>query len=448
MKKHIIFLLVLFFAFSFANAQQWNTLSSGTKGAGGFVFALTQYNGNLIVGGLFDSAGGAPTGSIAQWNRISWDTIGLSSSPYRGIPIYAETVYKDTLIVSGGLPPNCEINQWNGTTWGVMRASEYNSIGITEIRTFVIYAGDLYASGTVGKNQNSTSTIAIWNGNNWDTLPSGVIKKNGSPSITAMVVYNGNLYVGGVFDTAGNAPAKNIAMWNGTNWSAVGDGFNSTVSSLCVSNGTLYAAGIFDSSGTQKMNCISSWDGSKWNPLGSGIQYGGVTALVQYGSLLCAAGSFDSAGSQRANNIAFWDGTNWSTLGLGITGNSPSIFALSVYKGALIAAGVFDTAGGMPANNIAEWLSPLGIAQIANKSISVHVYPNPNNGRFTLSLSNVSMACNTEIYNVLGEKVYTEPLSLTNNTINLSGQPSGVYLYRVITETGNLVGEGKVVVQQ
>ncbi len=32
--------------------------------------------------------------------------------------------------------------------------------------------------------------------------------------------------------------------------------------------------------------------------------------------------------------------------------------------------------------------------------------------------------------------------------IDLSNQPNGVYFYRVIKEDGNLVGEGKLVIQK
>jgi hypothetical protein len=35
-----------------------------------------------------------------------------------------------------------------------------------------------------------------------------------------------------------------------------------------------------------------------------------------------------------------------------------------------------------------------------------------------------------------------------DNTIDLSGQPSGVYLYRVMDASGALVGEGKFVIQK
>jgi hypothetical protein len=53
-----------------------------------------------------------------------------------------------------------------------------------------------------------------------------------------------------------------------------------------------------------------------------------------------------------------------------------------------------------------------------------------------------------EVYNMLGEKVYEETLCSTqgDNTINLSNQPNGVYLYRVLQQDGTLLGEGKVVI--
>jgi hypothetical protein len=52
------------------------------------------------------------------------------------------------------------------------------------------------------------------------------------------------------------------------------------------------------------------------------------------------------------------------------------------------------------------------------------------------------------VYNVLGEKVITETLPYPNgdNTIYLSGKPTGVYFYRVLNENGGLIGEGKIIV--
>ncbi len=81
------------------------------------------------------------------------------------------------------------------------------------------------------------------------------------------------------------------------------------------------------------------------------------------------------------------------------------------------------------------------------------IYPNPNNGIFTMQSSVISNQLSVEIYNVLGEKVLAETLQPQTpkgalNEINLTNQPNGVYLYRVTGENGSLEGEGKVVVEK
>jgi hypothetical protein len=85
-------------------------------------------------------------------------------------------------------------------------------------------------------------------------------------------------------------------------------------------------------------------------------------------------------------------------------------------------------------------------ASINNNSISV--YPNPNNGNFTiLSLQQIDKSV-VEVDNVLGQQVLKEELTGPKNEIDLSAQPAGVYLYRVINESGGLLGAGKLLIQK
>lgn len=88
-----------------------------------------------------------------------------------------------------------------------------------------------------------------------------------------------------------------------------------------------------------------------------------------------------------------------------------------------------------------------GISELKGESGKVKVCPNPSNGIFQLQITNYKSGINNEvkIYNVLGQQVYRANINSDNTQINLSGQPQGIYLYRVITETGELIGEGKVV---
>jgi carboxyl-terminal processing protease len=99
---------------------------------------------------------------------------------------------------------------------------------------------------------------------------------------------------------------------------------------------------------------------------------------------------------------------------------------------------------------------PTSISTITKPLAKVAIYPNPSNGSFTLSLSNVAEKCCIEIYNVLGEKVYSQlstfpkgiPSDNSQLPINISSQPNGIYLYRILRENGELVGEGKVVIEK
>ncbi|HTA26379.1 MAG TPA: T9SS type A sorting domain-containing protein, partial [Bacteroidia bacterium] len=55
-----------------------------------------------------------------------------------------------------------------------------------------------------------------------------------------------------------------------------------------------------------------------------------------------------------------------------------------------------------------------------------------------------------EVYNILGEKVTVATLKQVqgDNLIDLTDQPNGIYLYRVIKEDGSLVGSGKLIIQK
>jgi Secretion system C-terminal sorting domain len=104
---------------------------------------------------------------------------------------------------------------------------------------------------------------------------------------------------------------------------------------------------------------------------------------------------------------------------------------------------------------LAKWLPCVdtniitSVTPFSNKFF-ISLYPNPNNGIFTIQSSVVSRQLSVEIYNVMGQNVLTETLRYTqgDNIINLSNQPNGVYFYRVLGENRSLIGEGKVIIQK
>jgi uncharacterized repeat protein (TIGR03803 family) len=96
------------------------------------------------------------------------------------------------------------------------------------------------------------------------------------------------------------------------------------------------------------------------------------------------------------------------------------------------------------------------VNHLAENTCAVTLYPNPNKGKFEISLNHVVPLANgitsslhliIEIYDMLGQKVYSQStIDNSQMTINLRERTSGVYLYRIISETGDLISEGKFIV--
>jgi hypothetical protein len=102
-----------------------------------------------------------------------------------------------------------------------------------------------------------------------------------------------------------------------------------------------------------------------------------------------------------------------------------------------VSAGPFNACG------------PSGIGEITSLDEQINVYPNPSNGQFTFDF-NTPVTGSMDVYNMLGEKVYSETLNIKHSTFNidLSNNANGIYLYRVITKSGELIGEGKLIIEK
>ncbi|HTB32290.1 MAG TPA: T9SS type A sorting domain-containing protein, partial [Bacteroidia bacterium] len=91
----------------------------------------------------------------------------------------------------------------------------------------------------------------------------------------------------------------------------------------------------------------------------------------------------------------------------------------------------------------------LGVDDINTTAGNIKVYPNPSNGVFTLQWSVASDESSVEVYNVLGQQVYGKQAVIRNSQFVIElNQPSGVYLYRVIANSGEVIGEGKLVIEK
>ncbi|HTA26285.1 MAG TPA: T9SS type A sorting domain-containing protein, partial [Bacteroidia bacterium] len=75
------------------------------------------------------------------------------------------------------------------------------------------------------------------------------------------------------------------------------------------------------------------------------------------------------------------------------------------------------------------------------------LYPNPNQGYFTLSLTNPPVQYEVEIYNLLGEKIYAASLTGNKTELNLVDKPAGIYFYRLLSMGGSPISGKKFIIQ-
>ncbi len=289
----------------------------------------------------------------------TWSTVGKGLTKNGRVESFCE--YKGELYVGGNFDSIAGIRamsiaRWNGSTWdsvpGMYPMSRYlSSRPEVEIWAMTVYNGELIAAGTLWQNGNKWVNIAKWNGTTWSQLGNGVDNK-----IFAMETYKGKLFVTGYFNNAGSVAAKGIASWNGAAWETVGgSGLTSGGSSgndFRIYKGELYFTGSFNSINGLPVHCIAKWNGTVWDSVGI-IRYNNTfRSLEVYDNKLYAGGAANLIGHPSILWIAGWDNITWDSVGPGLNG-TPTV--MSVYNNELYAAGDFDSAGTNQTLCMARW---------------------------------------------------------------------------------------------
>lgn len=191
-----------------------------------------------------------------------------------------------------------------------------------------------------------------------------------------------------------------------------------------------------------------------------GIQEQEDSSSATYGTL------FSCTLSGNLTTLVYFTGINGEyPMGTLIQASDGNLYGMTTYGGTNSLGNVFQytlsgnlttlisfdsTTGTMPefGKLIEVDKLPSGLNALVNSTYA-NVFPNPNNGVFTIQTSAASARYSVlTVYNITGQQIKNEALKGNTSVIDLSAQPSGVYLYRLLGETGNLIGEGKLIIQK
>lgn len=284
----------------FSSLAQWNGAAWADVGGGvdGAIQLIAPLGGNLVIAGHFRNAGGLAANNIAEWNGSTWRALGDGLGTNLNSWVYALQEYQGLLYAAGRLlGPNGEgFARWNGTAW------EFIPTQLPEdVDSLAVYHGELYVGGGSINVTSGARGIARWNGSSW--LPVG------SPGeyayANAMAVYSDLLLVG----TNTVTFPQGVIAWDGQQWREVGS-LGGQVFSLVNGNGLLIAAGQFSTADGAPARNVAVWDGTHWSPLGGGVTdpslQSHASAAAPYAGGWLVGGNFTLADGQVSAALARW----------------------------------------------------------------------------------------------------------------------------------------------
>ncbi|QDU66312.1 carboxypeptidase-like regulatory domain-containing protein [Engelhardtia mirabilis] len=344
----------------------WSSLGSGVNN---IAYAMVSHDDGggagpaLYVGGRFTNAGGMAASQIARWDGTSWSTLGAGTKSFTlfKIGIQALAVFDDgsgsgdklyaggDFTLAGGAPAS-HIAQWDGSAWSPVGSGVSGTFGVNALTVHDDGSGAgpaLYAGGDFTTAGSATANrLAKWDGSNWTALGDGV-----DQTAYALASFDDGsgagsvLFAGGDLFLAEGIWCRRIAIWDGAHWSGLGDGPNAYIQDVAIfddgsgSGPALYASGGFLYLGGITAQSIAKWDGSQWTPVGGGTNFATYALHVfddgsGSGPALYAGGNFTTAGGNPALRVAKWDGSTWSPMGEGLSGKVNSLTSFDDGSGA------------------------------------------------------------------------------------------------------------------
>ncbi len=378
-----VWLGLAFAAPTVAQYWSWQFAPMGLVGPSGYDgegYCLTEWQGNAVVGGWFESAGGQPSSHVAIWNGRYWEpmgagintipnfVLGLQQAVVVGGPFWEVdceeivrcaswdgawhalpglpdeplcAAYHDGHIYVGGNLPTGDVNvpftpfmRWEGLQW-VRPAGTPGWDLEDEVHALTSYGGRLHFGGDF--SFDPPGPIAeTWGHTAWSE-DEGTAAFGAGLTLGWVECFEpgvGNLFVGGSFQYADGQESRGLVLHAGDSYDPCGDpSADRYVMSMGTLGETLYTV-CREYDGATHWR-VRAYENATWQPPQGGDFTDGINAIANIGGELYVSGFF-------ANGIVRWDDGEWVHLGGGIgmtTFNRHWIHALVTYDGDVIAGG-------------------------------------------------------------------------------------------------------------
>ncbi len=346
------------------NGTTWSTLGTGLNGN---VHALAVSGSNVYAGGEFTEAGGATALRVARWNGTTWSALGagINNGTVLALAASGSNVYVGGNFTNGGGSGADYVVRWNGTTWNAMNFGLDNVVRVLVVDGTSVYAGGDFGIGDFG----ITNGVARWTGSSWSNLGDGVMFGATPGKVYAIAINGSDVYVGGNFNLAGSISTNNIARFNSGNWFALGSGLSgsSIVNAININGSSIYISGNLDGTAGASpvaLKNVALFNGTTWSAVGNGLHdvatnSGVVRATAFTGGILYTGGSFSRSNTTVMNNMARFSASNWTAFHPGTLANlkgvAGKINAIAIDGTNVYVGGEFQSVHNISANNLARW---------------------------------------------------------------------------------------------
>jgi len=421
--------------YSWSNSSTSETVTANTNG--NYTVTVTDVNGCASATSIAITVFATPVVTITPSGPTTFcsgDSISLDAGTWATY-LWTSTATDESIYASSTGNYGVTITDGNGCVGSTSTAVTVNptptpTIPSTSADTFctggsVVLNPGTYTSynwstsattQTITANTSNTFTVTVTNANGCSGTASVSVVANNSPVVT--ITSSGSDTICSGFSISLDAGTYITYSWNNA----------STSESITVSTASTYTVTVTDFNGctgtaTQAV-VVNSLPSVSWN-------FSVDTTCINYPAITLTGGS-PSGGSYLGQAVS---GTTF-TPNQTTTGNDTL-----TYRYTDPTTGCVNTA-----YHVIYVDACTGIPEVSS-SYFVSVYPNPNDGNFTISYNVASQITALRIADMTGRIVYSQSLSGLEGkqTINASNLSRGIYYWEVISNS-DISSKGKIII--